>query len=111
MNTSLVTQILIIIEIFLILFSIIRLYYKREKITSKIYIINIFISGTVLMLYHYLGLYDLSTEISMGTKAKAIAESIDFVKSYLFFIYALFLTTILIYLFWLKKKKGIQKET
>ncbi len=109
MNTLLITQILISSEIFLILFSIIRLFYKREKITSKIYIINIFISGTVLMLYHYLSLYDLNIEISMGAKAKAIAESIDFVKSYLFFIYALFLLTLLTYLFW-RKNKVFNKE-
>ena len=111
MNTLLVTQIIIIIEIFLVLFSILRLFYKKEAITSKIYFFNIFFSGTVLMLYHYLSLIDLRKEISMGTKTKAIAENIDLVKGYLFFIYGLFLLTIVIYLFWLKRYNCTKKET
>ncbi len=111
MNTLLVTQILIIIEIFLVSFSVIRLYYKRETITSKIYFFNIFFSGTVLMLYHYLSLFDLRKEIGMGTRAKAIAVNIDFVQGYLFSLYGLFLLTNVIYLFWLKRDNYTKKGT
>lgn len=110
MNTLLLTQILIALEIILILFSIIKLFYKSKKTSSKIYITNIFLSGTVMMLYHYLSLYDLDYEISIGTKVKAIADNIVYVKGYLFCIYGLFLLTIIIYLFRLKEGNPVEKE-